>query len=46
MQSSQISQILDHYHENRLSHAFLIETNSQETCLKDIKKLQICRYNN
>lgn len=39
MQSSQISQILDHYHENRLSHAFLIETNSQESCLKDLKKL-------
>ena len=32
-------QILQNYHENRLSHAFLIETNDQDKCLKDLKKI-------
>lgn len=32
-----LNQILNSYHENKLSHAFLIETNDQEQCLKDLK---------
>jgi DNA polymerase III delta prime subunit len=32
-----LNQILDHFHENRLSHAFLIETNSQEQTLASLK---------
>lgn len=39
-----INQILNSYHENKLSHAFLIETNNQETCLEDLKKV-LCAIN-
>lgn len=39
-----INQILNSYHENKLSHAFLIETNNQETCLVDLKKV-LCAIN-
>ena len=39
-----INQILNSYHENKLSHAFLIETNNQEVCLEDLKKV-LCVIN-
>jgi len=39
-----LDQILHSYHEKRLSHAFLIETNDQEKCLSDLKKI-ICSIN-
>lgn len=39
-----INQILNSYHENKLSHAFLIETNNQEICLEDLKKV-LCAIN-
>lgn len=34
-----LNQILEHFHENRLSHAFLIETNSQEQTLQELKQI-------
>ena len=39
MLHNNLDQIIHSYHENRLSHAFLIETNDQEQCLKEIKKI-------
>lgn len=41
---SNLEQIFNSYHENHLSHAFLIETNNQERCFKDLK-LQLCKIN-
>lgn len=34
-----INHIINTYNENRLSHAFLIETDSFEKCLNDVKKV-------
>ena len=34
-----INHIIKTYNENKLSHAFLIETNNFEKCLKDVKKV-------
>lgn len=42
--SNQLENIYKSYHENHLSHAFLIETNDQELCLEDLKKI-LCRIN-
>lgn len=39
-----INQILANYHEKRLSHAFLIETDNQEQCLIDLKNI-LCQLN-
>lgn len=39
MLNQNLNQILDHFHENRLSHAFLIETNSQEQTLQELKQI-------
>lgn len=39
-----LKQISESYHENHLSHAFLIETNDQERCLDDLKK-ELCKIN-
>lgn len=38
------NQIIQNYHENRLSHAFLIETNDQETSFNDLKEI-LCQIN-
>ena len=37
MRSNLSLSIINSYHEGRLSHAFLIETNDQEICLKELK---------
>ena len=34
-----IEHIINSYNENKLSHAFLIETNNVEKCLNDVKKV-------
>lgn len=34
--SDGMNELLAHYHENKLSHAFLLETNDQEQCLKNL----------
>ena len=34
-----IEHIINSYNENKLSHAFLIETNNVENCLNDVKKV-------
>ena len=34
-----IKHIEKSYNENKLSHAFLVETNNFEKCLEDIKKI-------
>ena len=39
MVNQNLNQILEHFHENRLSHAFLIETNSQEQTLQELKQI-------
>lgn len=39
MKHNPFDQIIQNYHENQLSHAFLIETNDQDHCLKDLKKV-------
>lgn len=39
-----MQELLNHYHENKLSHAFLIETNNQEKCLQNL--LQFLSYIN
>lgn len=39
-----LNQIFQSYHENHLSHAFLIETNDQERCLQDLKQ-ELMRIN-
>jgi len=44
MDNQQLECILTSYREERLSHAFLIETNNQEQCLKDLKKI-LCEIN-
>lgn len=36
---NQISKLLDYYHENKLSHVYLLETNNVDNCLNDTKKL-------
>ena len=33
------SELLNRYHENKMSHAFLLETNDIEQCYKDAKKI-------
>jgi len=38
-ESSNLNLILKNYHENKLSHAFLVDTNSLEETLKEIKKI-------
>jgi len=35
-ESAGIQELLTHYHENKISHAFLLETNDQEMCLKNL----------
>lgn len=35
-ESRALNELVKHYHENRLAHAFLIETNDQETCYKNL----------
>ena len=44
MVNKHIYQILDSFHENRLSHAFLIETNNQDRCLEELKQI-LCEMN-
>jgi len=39
-----LNQILQSYHEEHLSHAFLIETNDQEQCLLDLQEI-LCQIN-
>lgn len=39
MHHNYLNQIIKSYHENRLSHAFLIETNNQVKCFEDLKKI-------
>lgn len=34
--STGMQELLKHFHENRFSHAFLLETNHQEQCLKNL----------
>ena len=36
MESRSISNLVNRYHENKLSHAFLLETDDSEKCYKDI----------
>lgn len=42
--SKQLEQIYQNYHEDHLSHAFLIETDNQERCLEELKTI-LCRMN-
>lgn len=35
-ESTGMQELLKHFHENRFSHAFLLETNHQEQCLKNL----------
>lgn len=44
LEDKHIFQILDYFHENKLSHAFLIETNNQELLLEDLKQI-LCEIN-
>lgn len=44
MKQDGLKQILQSYQENRLSHAFLLETNNQEECFEDLKHL-LCQIN-
>lgn len=44
MVQNSLSSIVQSYHEKHLSHAFLIETNDQDKCFKDLKQL-ICEIN-
>ena len=44
MNSSPLDVILNSYHENRLAHAFLIETDDQERCLDELKQI-LCKIN-
>ena len=39
IESSNLQLILTRYHENRLPHAFLLETNDYERCFKDVLSL-------
>ncbi len=39
MVNSSLQQIIKQYHENHLSHAFLIETNNQKRVLNELKKV-------
>lgn len=34
-----LNRIIEYYHENKLSHAYLIETNNLEICFSDLKKV-------
>lgn len=36
IESVQIKRLLDRYHENKLSHAFLLETNNPDKCFNDL----------
>lgn len=44
MNQNPLHKLVQNYHENRLSHAFLIETNDQEKCLKDLQEV-LCEIN-
>ncbi len=44
IKNSNINQMKNRYHENKLSHIFLIETNNKEMALNDV--LQIIKYIN
>ncbi len=44
MNQEALKQILQSFYENRLSHAFLLETNNQEKCLEDLKNV-LCEIN-
>ncbi len=35
-ESNGMQELMNHYHENKLSHAFLVETNDQEKCLHNL----------
>lgn len=39
IESNNIKNLMNRYHENRLSHAFLLETNNQKKCFKDLIQL-------
>lgn len=39
MVNQNLNQIVENFHENRLSHAFLIETNDQEQVLESLKNI-------
>ncbi len=39
IESSKLNDLLDKYHENRLAHAFLLETNDYQRCYKDVLSL-------
>lgn len=39
IESDKFQYILNSYHENKLAHAFLLETNDEEQCYKDVLKL-------
>lgn len=39
IESSKLNDLLDKYHENRLAHAFLLETNDYHRCYKDVLSL-------
>lgn len=36
MDSNKLSEIIKKYRENKMAHAYLIETNNQDACLKDL----------
>lgn len=44
MNQNHLNQILQSYHGNHLSHAFLIETNDQERCLTELQEI-LCQIN-
>ena len=33
-----LDRLVDYYHENKISHVYLVETNNVELCLEDLKK--------
>lgn len=39
MKNSSLKNLVELYHENRLSHAYLIETNDVEKCFKELKEV-------
>ena len=34
-----LDRLVDYYHENKISHVYLVETNNVELCLEDLKKI-------
>ena len=34
-----LNKLVDYYHENKISHVYLVETNNVENCLDDLKKI-------